>query len=135
VTATQPKFIATLLLFQLLASSLAVSQEEVQNLTGLPVYPNLSKAMMDRTAKTDTLGHWCTRFSAETTYPIDTVEAWYRKALIGASETDLTNDRTYKNYTQLSGIKLAIGVDYVTVFKVAAQAATSIELFRCSPLK
>jgi hypothetical protein len=125
------KFVAPLLTAALLAASLAVSGE-VQNLTGLPIYPNLSKAMMDPTAKTDTLGHWCTRFSAETPYPIDQVEAWYRKVFIGASETDLTHDRTYRSYTQLLGIKLALGVDYVTVFKVASQAPTSIELFRCS---
>jgi hypothetical protein len=82
--------------------------------------------------KTDTLGRWCSRFSAQTSYPLDVVETWYRKALVSASETDLTHDETYKNYPKLSGIKLAVGIDYVTVYRAANQAATSIELFRCS---
>jgi hypothetical protein len=104
----------------------------VQNLTGLPVYPNLSAAAMDSVVKTDTLGRWCSRFSAETSYPLDVVETWYRRALASASETDLTHDERYKIYPRLSGIKLALGIDYVTIFKVANQTATSIELFRCS---
>jgi hypothetical protein len=132
---SQFKLIVPLALVMFLAVASLAASEEVQNLTGLPVYPNLSKAMMDPTAKTDAFGRWCTRFSAETSYPIDIVEAWYRKALVGASETDLTHDRTYGNYIQLSGIKLALGVDYITVFKVTNQAPTSIELFKCSPQK
>jgi hypothetical protein len=131
----QFKWMAPLLAATLLTAAPLAMPEGVQNLTGLPVYPNLSAAAMDRVARTDTLGHWCSRFSAETSYPLDRVEAWYRKALIRASETDLTHDQTYKNYTHLSGIKLALGLDYVTVFKVANQAATSIELFRCSAPK
>jgi hypothetical protein len=39
----------------------------VVNLTGLPVFPYLSKAVMDRVTKTDALGHWCSRFTAEWT--------------------------------------------------------------------
>jgi hypothetical protein len=116
----------------LLAGS-ATLADEIVNLTGLPLYPNLTKAVMDPVARTNALGRWCTRFSAETSYPLDTVETWYRKALPGASETDLTNDRNYKSYANLSGIKLALGLNYVTVFKATTQAVTSIELFKCSP--
>lgn len=108
---------------------------EVKNYTGLPAFPSLSRAAMDRVSKTDTLGHWCSRFAAETSFPLDKVEAWYRKALVSASETDLTNDRTYKPYPGLNGIKLALGIDYVTVFRMTGQTNTSIELFRCSPPK
>jgi hypothetical protein len=126
--AVRRGFIASCLLAA--AGSLA---DEIVNLTGLPVYPNLTKAVMDPAARTNALGRWCTRFSAETSYPLDTVETWYRKALPGASETDLINDRTYKNYPDLSGIKLALGLNYVTVFKATTQAPTSIELFKCGP--
>jgi hypothetical protein len=87
---------------------------------------------MDKLTRTDTLGHRCSRFAAESTYPLDKVEAWYRTAMTRASETDLTNDDRYKGYAALSGIKLAIGIDYVTVFRIANGAVTSIELFRCS---
>lgn len=123
-------FIAALLV-QLVAAPFARS-EEVQNLTGLPVYPNLSKAMMDGVVRTGSLGRWCSRFAAETFYPIEMVESWYRKAMLGASETDLTHDERYRNFFRLSGIKLARGIDYVNVYRVANQTSTSIELFRCS---
>jgi hypothetical protein len=105
------------------------------NLTGLPAYPNLNNAVMDGTFKTDTLGHWCMRFWADTSDSLSTVEAWYRKALIGASEIDLTHDKTYKNYSGVVGVKIALGIDYVVVYKTSSQAPTSIDLYRCSPLK
>src|SRR5580700_11974556 len=89
----------------------------VFNLTGLPVYPRLAAATMDPVAKTDAVGHWCTRFAAETNDGLDMVEAWYRRAMAGASETDLNHDERYKNYVQLSGIKLALGIDSVTVYR------------------
>jgi hypothetical protein len=115
-------------------SAAAIAQTEgVYNLTGLPVYPRLAAARMDSVAKTDALGHWCTRFSAETNDALDVVEEWYRRALARASETDLNHDERYKNFPQLSGIKLALGVDSVTVYKAANQSRTSIELFKCSP--
>jgi hypothetical protein len=103
----------------------------VANLTGLPLFPYLNRAAMDPVARTDTLGRWCSRFAGETTYPLDKVEAWYRTALLRASETDLTNDDRYKSFVALAGIKLAVGINYVTVFRVANGAATSIELFHC----
>jgi hypothetical protein len=124
---------AVLLTLSILGIASIAAAEDVYNLTGLPTYPNLKRAKMDDAAKTDTLGHWCTRFAAETFDRLDLVEAWYRKALVNASETDLTNDQRYKNYFKLSGIKLALGIDYVTVYTTADQSTTSIELFRCSP--
>lgn len=124
--------LATLLAFSFLTGASMASAESVYNLTGLPAYPNLHTAKMDTVARTDTLGHWCNRFAGATFDSLEIVEAWYRKVLINASETDLTNDDRYKNFN-LSGIKLALGVDYVTVFKTANQSSTSIELFRCSP--
>jgi hypothetical protein len=116
----------------LLAASSAAAYA-VQNYTGLPVFPSLQHAAMDNVSKTDTLGHWCSRFAAETSYPLVQVEAWYRKALVSASETNLADDDKYKSLPGLSGIKLALGIDYVTVFRIAGQAGTSIELFKCSP--
>jgi hypothetical protein len=111
------------------------ASDAVVNLTGLPVYPNLSRAAMDPVARTDALGHWCSRFSAETSYSLDAVEDWYRQSLSAASETDLTHDERYKNAAGLIGIKLALGVDSVTVYRIANQVPTFIELFRCSPIK
>jgi len=105
----------------------------VTNYTGLPVFPSLSRASMDDVSKTDKLGRWCSRFVADTSYPLEKVEDWYRKALRQASETNLADDAVYKAYANLSGIKLAVGIDYVTVFRIANQPGTSIELFKCSP--
>ena len=108
---------------------------DTSNLTGLPAYPNLTRAIMDGTFKTDTLGHWCMRFWADTSDSLTAVEAWYRKALIGSSEIDLTHDKTYKNYSGVVGVKIVLGIDYVVVYKTSSQASTSIDLYRCSPIR
>jgi hypothetical protein len=128
--------LAAILLAGLLTASVpGASAAEVGNLTGLPAYPNLSAAVMDGTFKTDTLGHWCMRFWADTADSLATVETWYRKALIGSSEIDLTHDKIYKNFSGLVGVKIVLGIDYVVVYKTSSQAPTSIDLYRCSPLK
>ena len=124
--------IAILLTFSLLSTAPNAWTREVYNLTGLPVYPYLTTADMDTVARTDTLGHWCARFTAQASDPLAVVEEWYRKALVKPSETDLHNDPAYRNYVNLSGIKLAVGIDYVTVFRTGNQPTTSIELFKCS---
>jgi hypothetical protein len=104
------------------------------NRTGLPAYPNLTDPVMDPVARTDTLGRWCTRFSANTPDSLDSVESWYRNILARASETDLTHDRNYANFTALAGVKLALGIDYVAIYKTDPQAPTRIDLYRCSPV-
>jgi hypothetical protein len=127
--------IAILLAFSLLSTAPNALAREVYNLTGLPVYPYLTTADMDDVARTDTMGHWCTRFTAEASAPLQVVENWYRKALVNASETNLRNDQRYRDYLNLTGIKLALGIDYVTVFRTGNQPTTSIELFKCSRAK
>jgi hypothetical protein len=107
--------------------------QSIPNYTGLPLFPYLSRAAMDPLTQTDTLGRSCSRFAGQTPYALDKVESWYRIALKRASETDLNDDLRYKTTANLTGIKLALGIDYVTVFRVVGAAATSIELFRCSP--
>jgi len=131
----KPPLAAILVLVLLLAAAPAARADDVRNLTGLPAYPRLNSAVMDGVFRTDTLGHWCMRFWASAPDSLSAVEAWYRKNLLGASEIDLARDKTYKNFAGLSGIKLAMGVDYVVVYKTAAQPATSIDLYRCSPPK
>src|SRR6202522_1182295 len=127
--------IAILLAFSLLSTAPNALAREVYNLTGLPVYPYLTTADMDDVARTDTMGPWGTRFRAGASAPLEVVENWYRKALINASETNLRNDQRYRDYSNLTGIKLAVGVDYVTVFRNGNQPTTSIELFKCSRAK
>ena len=107
---------------------------DTRNLTGLPAYPKLSSAVMDRVFRTDTLGHWCMRFWALTADPLPVVESWYKKALAGLSEVDLSHDNTYKNIPGLFGVKLVLGIDYVVVYKTTSDAPTSIDLYRCSAI-
>jgi hypothetical protein len=128
------KLAAILMAVQALVFAPQALCADTRNLTGLPAYPNLTSAVMDGTFKTDTLGHWCMRFWADTADSLTTVEAWYRKALIGASEIDLTHDKTYKNYSGVLGVKIVLGIDYVVVYKTSRQAPTSIDLYRCSPI-
>jgi len=117
----------------LTAAPLAVSQS-IQNLTGLPAYPHLRSATMERIPRTDVLGHWCWRLTADSYDSLDKVQDWYRKALVGASESDLAHDESYKAYTELSGIKLSLDLDYADIYKSAPQALTSIILVKCSPV-
>ena len=129
------QFAAISMAAQMLLFAPQTFSADIRNLTGLPAYPNLSSAVMDGTFKTDTLGHWCMRFWADTSDSITAVEAWYRKTMLGSSEIDLTHDKTYKNYSGLVGVKIVLGIDYVVVYKTSGQAPTSIDLYRCSPLK
>jgi hypothetical protein len=103
----------------------------IPNLTGLPAYPNLANASMDDAYRSEALGRWCARFVATTTDSLGTVEDWYRKTLARASETDLARDERFKVYPAISGIKLALGLDYVALYRLANQP-TTIELHRCS---
>jgi hypothetical protein len=105
----------------------------VENLTGLPAYPNLTSATMGKLLKTETFGRWCAKFTAESSDSLAAVETWYRKALLRASETDLANDAAYNYRPRLMGIKLALGIDYVAVYRTANDA-TTIELHRCSSI-
>jgi len=103
----------------------------IENLTGLPTYPNLTSAAMDEVYKTETFGRWCARFTAASSDSLSSVEAWYRKALVRASESDLAKDERYRIYPDLSGVKLAVGIDYVALYRTSTQQ-TNIELHRCS---
>ena len=127
------KLAASLLAAQLLAAALPADAADTRNLTGLPAYPNLTSAVMDSVFRTDTLGHWCMRFWAATTDSLPVVESWYKKAMLGSSEIDLSHDKTYKNYPGVIGVKIVLGIDYVVLYKTARQAPTSIDLYRCSP--
>lgn len=101
------------------------------NVTGLPTYPNLDRAAMDDVLRTEALGRWCARFTATTTDSLSAVEDWYRKTLLRASETDLERDERFQRYPIFSGIKLALGRDYVAVYRLPNQP-TIIELHRCT---
>jgi hypothetical protein len=99
--------------------------------TGLPAYPNLLTAELDKTYRTEALGRWCARFTMTTGDSLATVETWYRKNLFRASETDLTNDDQFQRLAGLAGIKLALEFNYVAVYRSSLNPSTVIELHRC----
>jgi hypothetical protein len=109
----------------------AVPAAELRNLTGLPTYPNLDRAAMDDVLRTENFGRWCARFTASTWDSLDSVEDWYRKTLKVASETDLAHDERFRGYSALAGVKLALGRDYVALYRMPNRP-TIIELHRCS---
>ncbi len=101
-----------------------------KNTTGLPTYPHLRRAIMDPVLRS-TLGHQCTHFAAESGDQLEAVEAWYRRALPGSIESDVNEDSPYGSYFKLTGIRLTKGNDFLTVYRTADGASTSIELFKC----
>ncbi len=115
----------------LFASVAPAAPATINNLTGLPTYPNLDRATMDGAWRTETFGRWCATFTGVTGDSLTAVEEWYRKKLARASETDLTHDERFKAYPTITGIKLALGVNYVTLYRLVDQS-TIIELHRCS---
>jgi hypothetical protein len=128
---TERRLLLAIAIAAALCGAAAGAPASIPNLTGLPAYPNLSKAAMDDVYRTEALGRWCARFTATTTDSLRAVEDWYRKNLLRASETDLAQDERFKAYPSLSGIKLALGIDYVALYRLANQP-TIIELHRCS---
>jgi hypothetical protein len=116
-------------------ASLALSAD-LQNPTGLPVYPNIDKARLDDRLRTDDFGRWCMRLSARSLDSLGAVEDWYRRALSTASETDLRNDRDYQSgYAAVDGIKLTMNLAFVAVYKASRGAPTSIDIVRCGTLR
>jgi hypothetical protein len=101
------------------------------NTTGLPSYPNEAKGWMDDTYRSIPNGQHCTHYSTNTTDSLAAVEAWYRKQLSGAKETDVNKDSLYGSNFKLEGIKLIRGNDIVTISKMANDTTTAIELFKC----
>ncbi len=102
----------------------------IANVTNLPTYPHLSAAAMDRVWRTEYLGRWCATFTGVTDDSLATVEDWYRSRLARASETELGRDPRFGAYAALDGIKLALGVDYVALYRMPNRP-TVIELHRC----
>jgi len=116
-------------------ASLATAAD-VNNPTGMPVYPNTDHAELEDRLRTDDLGRWCMHFSARSLDSLTTVENWYRHALSSGSETDLRNDRDYaSSYVELDGIKLTMNLAFVAVYKASPGAATSIDIVRCGPAR
>jgi hypothetical protein len=114
-----------------LLPTLGMAADDIDpNMTGLPTYPHVRRAVMDAVAR-NTLGRQCTHYAAESSDSLEIVEAWYRNALPGAVETDVNQNSIYGSYFKLTGIRLTRGDDFLTVYRMPDGASTSIELFKC----
>jgi len=119
-------------MFAWLAVVPAARSANVQNATGLPLYPNLTAAVLDDVFRTDFLGHWCMHLAARSADSRDAVATWYRRAFARASETDLSHDPAYANTANLDGIKLTSNIDSIAIYHQAGSRSTFIDLTRCS---
>lgn len=109
---------AVLAAFALSSSPLA-AQENAPNTTGLPMYPKLTTGSEYPSVKTKT-GHFRI-YTAQSADLVAVVEAWYRKALPHAVETNDDNSLTH-------GIILTVGKDKVLVYSLGNFKTAVVEL-------
>jgi hypothetical protein len=119
-----------LVLLSILSSDLPAADD--RNTTGLPTYPHIGHAIMDPVPR-DTRGSKCIHYVADSEDPLERVTAWYRHALPGALESDVNQNPIYGGFFKLTGIRLTLGADFVTVYRTANGKTTSIEHFKCAP--
>ena len=101
------------------------------NTTGLPSYPHDAGGTMDAVYRSIPTGQVCIHYSSNSPDALADVEAWYKKQLPGAKTLDVNDAGIYGHYFKLDGIMLLSGNDFVTVYRMANQKDTSIELFKC----
>jgi len=116
----------------LISSAALATPVAVLSPSGLPIYPNVDGARLEDRLRTDDLGRWCTHLHAQSADSLEAVENWYRRALSGASETNLHNDIDYeRRYEELDGVKLTMNLAFVAVYKASRGAVTSIDIVSC----
>jgi hypothetical protein len=101
------------------------------NTTGLPSYPHDAGGTMDAVFRSTPTGQSCTHYSTNTPDALAVVEAWYKKQLPGAKVLDVNDGALYGSYFKLDGIRLLVGNDFLTVYRMTNQKDTSIEMFKC----
>lgn len=127
----RPNLLAKVLAVVLPSLSCSLLAAVDRNTTGLPTYPHVGRAIMDPVPR-DTLGSKCIHYTADSEDPLQAVEAWYRHALPGALESDVNKSSPYGDFFKLTGIRLSLGNDFVTVYRTQNGKTTSIELFKCA---
>jgi hypothetical protein len=111
---------------------LGMSADAAQtNTTGLPTYPHDPGGMMDAVYRSVPTGQSCIHYSSNSPDALAEVEAWYKKQLPGAKVLDVNDHSIYGSYFKLDGIKLLSGNDFITVYRMADQKDTTIEMFKC----
>lgn len=95
------------------------AQGNNKNLTGLPMYPTLTNGTQYPASRTKE-GNFLI-YTAESRDALETVEAWYRRALPKAKETRDDNSLTH-------GIVLTNGRDKVLVYQLGKSKGSVVEL-------
>ena len=113
-----PFFIGSLLLT--LLSVCAEANSFVDGENGLPAYPKLSSSLLVRHERYDS--NYYDDFKQETPDDIETVEAWYRKTLLGAQGVVTAGD--------YPGIQLKRGRDIVWIYNFGGSRGTNIEAMK-----
>jgi len=99
--------------------TVATAQANQKNLTGLPLYPKLFTGTQYPASQTSS-GRYLI-YTAQSTDPLETVEAWYRHALPKATESKDDNNLTH-------GIVLTNGKDKVLVYRLGNSKRAVVEL-------
>ena len=101
------------------APAALAAQQNNPNTTGLPLYPKVTTGSEYPSVK-EKIGSYKV-YTAQSSDPIATVEAWYRHALPKAVETKDDNSLTH-------GIVLTVGKDKVLIYNLGGSKASIIEL-------
>lgn len=127
-----PRTSLCLLLGASVAMALSISASAADsNSTGLPSYPHDPGGTMDGVYRSVPSGQSCIHYSTNSPDALADIEAWYKKQLPGARVLDVNDAGLYGHYFKLDGIQLVSGTDFITVYRMANQKDTSIELFKC----
>ncbi len=128
VTRCQTVIVTALALVSGSVASAAIDR----NTTGLPTYPHVTHAIMDPVLR-DTIGRKCIHYVADSEDRLEAVEEWYRHALPNAAVSDVNRNSLYGEVLKLTGIRLTLGNDFITLYRTENGRTTSIELFKCAP--
>lgn len=110
---------ATCLVALALAPSALAAQQNKPNTTGLPLYAKVTMGSEYPAVKEETGTYKV--YTAQTSDPIATVEAWYRHALPKAVERKEDSEHT-------KFIVLTVGKDIVLIYNLASGHTTIIKL-------
>lgn len=106
------------------------SQVLQKNTTGLPTYPKDEGGVMDSEFRLTPDGKQCIHYASDTDDALVAVEAWYKKALPGATVGDVNKNSPYAPIV-LNGIRLLAGKDVVNIYRLPKGDHTLIEIFKC----
>jgi len=109
----------------------SVSRAADRNSTELPTYPHDDGGLMHATYRSLSTGQHCMHYQSKTPDAVADVEAWHREQMPKGKTDDVNKGSLYGSHFKLDGIKLLLGNDIVSMFRMENQKTTSIEIFKC----